>query len=391
MRDTGIHGINTGFDKKLELDFGELDCRSVAARAGILSAFGVPSKIAQNPLYLFISRLESIHWLRAQLQQSALGFAVVEFQDPATASTLCKYRSQQDRQRALQERRLFRGTITLHQRSGVIQIMCGAQNAVVLDTFRDGCNVTRGSLPPVSRRNRAQYFGAADERSDLAGYMDIEDRGCHATWAGIARGKRRDRDGCVESGSLQQQVVKMAAKALETSTQYAGELEKFRAQITEQEATAQGLRIELATLRGHANEEFAAICSEIEAVRNGIADASATAVQSETQKILEDTRNGKEEQRSCGEQFGNVLVNRIVKEGHSTGKWQRGLYGNQEAEDSGWEERTPTSWWKGSGGYRVCKGSCGGTSDNPQQGIVGIVKWKPEVGLLVAGYLRGFT
>ncbi|KAI8811137.1 hypothetical protein BJ742DRAFT_798344, partial [Cladochytrium replicatum] len=113
--------------------------------------------------------------------------------------------------------------------------------------FRDGCNVTGGSLPPVSRRNRAQHFGGADERKP--------------------------------------------------STRCAGELEKLRAQITEQETTAQGLRIELATLRGHANEEFAAIRSEIEAVRNGIADAVATVVQSETQKILEDERNGREEQQ----------------------------------------------------------------------------------------------
>ncbi|KAI8801995.1 hypothetical protein BJ742DRAFT_912901 [Cladochytrium replicatum] len=70
----------------------------------------------------------------------------------------------------------------------------------------------------------------------------------------------------------------------------------LRAQITEQEATVQGLHTELATLRGHANEVFAAIHPEIEAVRNGIADAVATAVQSETQKILEDARNGREEQ-----------------------------------------------------------------------------------------------
>ncbi|KAI8800648.1 hypothetical protein BJ742DRAFT_745114 [Cladochytrium replicatum] len=128
----------------------------------------------------------------------------------------------------------------------------------------------------INAINRAQHFG--DEMSDPAGYMDIEDRGRNVTWAGIARGKRGARDGRVESGSLQQQVVKMAAMALETSMQCVGELEKLRAQITEQEATAQRLRIELATLRSHANEEFAAICLEIEAVRSGIADAFATAV-----------------------------------------------------------------------------------------------------------------
>ncbi|KAI8808071.1 hypothetical protein BJ742DRAFT_739192 [Cladochytrium replicatum] len=126
---------------------------------------------------------------------------------------------------------------------------------------------------------------------------------------------------------------------------------------------------------------------------NGIADAVATAVQSENQNILEDAWNGREEQQSnlaslqmveagvtqavqrtiakkiqlenvkgeshlatrevvtfsvnhneapkanrvgalrcmkwgivsSGEQFGTVLVSGIVKEGHSTGKWHRGI------------------------------------------------------------------
>ncbi|KAI8807593.1 hypothetical protein BJ742DRAFT_739718 [Cladochytrium replicatum] len=130
-------------------------------------------------------------------------------------------------------------------RSGKIQLMCDAQNARMLDNLE------------MDAIHRAQHFGGADERSDPAGYMDNEDRGCHVTWAGIARGKRRNGDGHVESGSLQQQVVKMAAMALETSTQFA----------------------------------------EIEAVRNGIADAVATVVQSETQKIREDARNGKKKQQ----------------------------------------------------------------------------------------------
>ncbi|KAI8807292.1 hypothetical protein BJ742DRAFT_896087 [Cladochytrium replicatum] len=142
--------------------------------------------------------------------------------------------------------------MTLHQTSGVIQMMHGAQNAGVW--FSPSCQLQK----------QGTAFGGADERSDPAGYMDIEDRGCHVTWAGIARGKRRDRDGPAVSGCLQQQEVKMAAMALETSMRCAGELEKLQAQITEQEATAQGLRIELATLRGYANEEFAAIPSEIE-------------------------------------------------------------------------------------------------------------------------------
>ncbi|KAI8804947.1 hypothetical protein BJ742DRAFT_741681 [Cladochytrium replicatum] len=89
---------------------------------------------------------------------------------------------------------------------------------------------------------------------------------------------------------------------------------------------------------------------------------------------------------SRGGQFGKVLVNRIVKDGHSTGKWQRDcnrqhaigrFYGNQEAEAGGWEERTTMSWWKG---VRRLSESV--------KGIVGMVKWKPKGRLLVAGTLR---
>ncbi|KAI8811742.1 hypothetical protein BJ742DRAFT_736295 [Cladochytrium replicatum] len=291
--------------------------------------------------------------------------------------------------------------------------MCGAQNAGVLNTLE------------MDAINRAQHFGGADEMSERAGCIDIEDRGRHVTWAGIARGKRRDRDGRVESGSLQQQRHQCDMLVNWRSSGWA--------QITDQEATPQGLHIELATLRGHANEEFAAIRSEIEVVRNGIADAVATVVQSETQKILKDTRNGKEEHRRWWkqEQSGGPLPRnfswKMSKEmvNSQLGRWLHSAsitigpesgnpspqanrvralrvheMGNCQQWRAIWDSVAEQNFqgrrqhWKvymgiqrrklvdgradtkelvegGQAAVRVCKGSCGATPDNPEQDIVG--------------------